>query len=111
MRFESTNDTFKIEEGHQKEPTLNMGDELDSIVSIFMSAGHLTPFNPTWPELPELDLARKMLGMNVSTYSEPALNRKFLFLFEAMCEPKLSSASIDFHFAYSYKQKHKLDYN
>ena len=52
-----------------------------------------------------------MLGMNVSTYSEPALNRKFLFLFEAMCEPKLSSASIDFHFAYSYKQKHKLDYN
>ena len=33
MFFESTNDTFKIEEGHQKEPTLNMGDELDSIVS------------------------------------------------------------------------------
>ena len=35
MRFESTNDTFQIEEGHQKEPTLNMGDELDSIVSLF----------------------------------------------------------------------------
>ena len=50
MRFESTNDTFKIEEGHQKEPTLNMGDELDSIVSIFMSPGHfdgqsLTPYH------------------------------------------------------------------
>ena len=44
MFFESTNDTFKIEEGHQKEPTLNMGDELDSIVSW----PHLTFIDPIW---------------------------------------------------------------
>ena len=59
--------------------------------------------DPSWPNLTSndliLDLTRvfevKNMGICIPTYNEPALNRKFLFLFEARCEPKLPSATID----------------